>query len=206
MGRTKSSRRWLDRQASDPYVRRAREQGLRSRAAFKLLELQEKDQLLRPGQQVLDLGAAPGSWSQIAARLTGPRGRVIALDCLPMEPLPGVVVLEGDFREQAVLDELGVALGDAPLDLVLSDMAPNITGTDTVDQPRAMYLAELALDLARGRLKPGGAMVVKVFQGVGFDAYLRDLRGQFTRVASRKPRASRPQSREIYLVGKGFHP
>lgn len=204
MSRTKSSRRWLDRQFNDPYVKRAQEQGYRSRAAYKLLEIQEKDHLIRPGMRILDLGAAPGSWSQVAARLAGPGGRVFALDLLAMEPIPGVTLLQGDFREESVLAELRTALGDSDLDLILSDMAPNLSGAAAVDQPRSLYLAELALDLAREVLKPGGDQVVKIFQGEGFDRYLRELRGSFHRVASRKPKASRPESRELYLVAKGF--
>jgi 23S rRNA (uridine2552-2'-O)-methyltransferase len=204
MPRSKSSRRWLDRQFSDPYVKRAQEQGLRSRAAYKLLEIQDKDRLIRPGMRILDLGAAPGGWSQIAARLVGPSGRVYALDLLAMEPIPEVTVLQGDFREDAVLAELRVALDGSPIDIVLSDMAPNLSGAMAVDQPRAMYLAELALDLAREVLKPGGALVVKLFQGEGFDGFLRELRGLFAQVLSRKPKASRPESRELYLVGKGY--
>ena len=206
MGRSKSSRRWLDRQFSDPFVKLAQQQGYRSRAAFKLLEIQEKDQLLAPGMRVVDLGAAPGSWSQVAARLVGPRGQVLALDLLPMEPLDGVLVLTGDFREEEVLAGLRAHLGPEPVDLILSDMAPNISGTAAVDQPRAAYLAELALDLAREVLKPGGALAVKTFQGAGFDQVLQAMRGSFAKVASRKPRASRPESREQYLIAKGFRP
>jgi 23S rRNA (uridine2552-2'-O)-methyltransferase len=204
MPRSKSSRRWLDRQFSDPYVKRAQEQGLRSRAAYKLLEIQDKDRLIRPGMRILDLGAAPGGWSQVAARLVGDTGRVYALDLLAMEPIAGVTVLQGDFREDAVLAELRSVLDGSPIDLVLSDMAPNLSGATAVDQPRAMYLAELALDLAREVLKPGGALVVKLFQGEGFDGFLRELRGLFAQVLSRKPKASRPESRELYLVGKGY--
>lgn len=204
MPRSKSSRRWLDRQFSDPYVKRAQEQGLRSRAAYKLLEIQDKDRLIRPGMRILDLGAAPGGWSQVAARLVGDKGRVYALDLLAMEPIAGVTVLQGDFREDAVLAELRSVLDGSPIDLVLSDMAPNLSGATAVDQPRAMYLAELALDLAREVLKPGGALVVKLFQGEGFDGFLRELRGLFAQVLSRKPKASRPESRELYLVGKGY--
>ncbi len=206
MATTASSRQWLDRQHSDPYVKRAQREGYRSRAAYKLLEIQEKDRVFRPGMRVLDLGAAPGSWSQIAARLVGRNGQVVALDLLPMDPLPGVIQLEGDFREPQLLDELRRVLGDEPLDLVLSDMAPNITGMAAVDQPRSMYLVELALDLARERLKPGGSLIVKVFQGQGFDSLLGDIRQSFSRVVSRKPKSSRSQSRELYLVAKGFHP
>ncbi len=204
MPRSKSSRRWLDRQFSDPYVKRAQQEGYRSRAAYKLLEIQEKDRVLAPGMRVVDLGAAPGSWSQIAARLAGPQGQVFALDLLDIEPIPGVTIIAGDFREDAVLADLRSRLGGNALDLVLSDMAPNISGTAAVDQPRAVYLAELALALARECLKPRGAMVVKVFQGEGFDGMLRQMREGFDHVTSRKPRASRPQSRELYLVAKGF--
>ncbi|MBK1720225.1 23S rRNA (uridine(2552)-2'-O)-methyltransferase RlmE [Thiocystis violacea] len=206
MARSKSSRRWLDRHLSDPYVKRTQVDGYRSRAAYKLLEIQEKDRILQPGMRVVDLGAAPGSWSQIARRLVGSAGRVVALDILPMEPLEDVVVLQGDFREETILAGLREALGEGPLDLVLSDMAPNITGTSVVDQPRAMYLVELALDLAREQLKPGGALVVKMFHGAGFDDYVRDLRGSFRQVTTRKPKSSRSESREVFMVAKGFHP
>ncbi|AGA91273.1 23S rRNA methylase [Thioflavicoccus mobilis 8321] len=204
MAKTKSSRRWLDRHFNDDYVIRAQKLGYRSRAAFKLLELQEKDRLLGRGMRVLDLGAAPGGWSQVATQLVGPRGIVVALDLLAIESLPGVVILQGDFRDEAVLAELMQALGEAPLDVVLSDMAPNISGIAAVDQPRAALLGELALDCARQVLKPGGALVVKMFQGEGFDALLGDMRGLFRSVAVRKPAASRANSRECYLVAKGF--
>lgn len=204
MAHTKSSRRWLDRQFSDPYVKRAQQDGYRSRAAYKLLEIQEKDRILRSGLRVVDLGAAPGSWSQIAVRLVGDSGQVFALDILDMEPVPGVCYLQGDFREPEVLARLRALLGEAPLDVVLSDMAPNLSGTAAVDQPRAVYLVELAVELARTTLKPGGALVVKLFQGAGFDTVLRDLRAQFSQVVTRKPRSSRSASREIYLVAKGF--
>lgn len=203
MTHTKSSRRWLERQFRDPYVKRAQVAGLRSRAAYKLLEIQEKDRLIRPGMGVLDLGAAPGSWSQIAARLVGPEGRVYALDLLEVEPIAGVTVLKGDFRDDAVLAELRMLLTGSPIHVILSDMAPNLSGAAAVDQPRAIYLAELALDLAGELLQPGGALLVKVFQGAGFDPFLRQLRGEFDQVSIRKPKASRPQSREVYLVGKG---
>ncbi|AHF04405.1 23S rRNA methyltransferase [Marichromatium purpuratum 984] len=206
MARSKSSRRWLDRHVGDPFVKQAQQDGYRSRAAYKLLELQERDRLLAPGMRVVDLGAAPGSWSQVAARLVGKQGRVVALDLLPIDPLPGVEILQGDFREQAMLEQLEAALEAAPLDVVLSDMAPNITGTAVVDQARVMYLVELALELAQARLKPGGALAVKVFQGSGFDDYLRTLRQSFSRVVTRKPKSSRSASREVYLVAKGFNP
>ena len=204
-GRSKNSRRWLDRHFSDEYVKRAQQAGYRSRAVFKLLEIQEKDRLLAPGLRVADLGAAPGGWSQIAARLVGDRGRLVALDLLPMDPLPGVTCIQGDFREEAVLAQLREALGGEPLDLVLSDMAPNMSGT-AADQPRLMYLCELALDFAVQQLKPGGALVIKVFQGEGFDDFLKTLRSHFRQVASRKPKSSRRESRELYLVARGFVP
>ena len=194
MAKTKSSRRWLDRHVNDPYVKRSQQDGYRSRAAYKLLEIQEKDRILAPGMRVLDLGAAPGSWSQIASRLVGPGGQVIALDLLPMIPLDGVTVLQGDFREDAVLAQLRETLGGLPLDLVMSDMAPNITGTIVTDQARAVYLLELALELAREQLKPGGGLVVKAFQGAGFDAYLRDLRRSFE--PGRQPQAQILQAGE----------
>jgi 23S rRNA (uridine2552-2'-O)-methyltransferase len=203
MPRTKSSRRWLDRHVSDEYVRRARQDGFRSRAAYKLLEIQEKDSILAPGATVLDLGAAPGSWTQVAIRQVGKEGRVLALDILPIEPISGVIAIQGDFREDETLARLLEALGRKPVDLLLSDMAPNLSGT-AADQPRMMYLCELALDLARQVLKPGGSLVVKAFQGEGFDGYLRELRRSFKRVSSRKPKSSRAHSREIYLVAKGF--
>lgn len=203
MAKSKSSRRWLDRHVNDPYVKRAQSEGYRSRAAYKLLELQQRDRLLRPGQRVVDLGAAPGGWSQVARRLVGDRGQVLALDILPMDELPGVEFILGDFREDAPLAELEQRLGGQPVDLVISDMAPNVSGMNAVDQPRAMYLCELALDFALQVLKPGGALVVKTFHGDGFDQFVRDLRSAFTRVASRKPQASRPRSREVYLVASG---
>lgn len=203
MAKSKSSRRWLDRHFNDPYVKRAQSEGYRSRAAYKLLELQRRDRLLRPGLRVVDLGAAPGGWSQVAKRLVGDQGQVLALDILPMDELPGVEFILGDFREDAPLAALEQRLGVQPVDLVISDMAPNVSGMNAVDQPRAMYLCELALDFARKVLKPGGALVVKSFHGDGFDQYVRDLRAAFAKVASRKPQASRPRSREVYLVASG---
>jgi 23S rRNA (uridine2552-2'-O)-methyltransferase len=204
MAKTKSSRRWLDRHFSDAYVKRAQQEGYRSRAAYKLLEIQERDRLIHKGMTVVDLGAAPGGWSQVARRLVGESGRVLALDILPMEPLGGVTFLLGDFREDAALTGLHTALAGAPVDLVLSDMAPNVSGVAAVDQARAVHLCELALELACKALKPKGAMAVKAFQGEGFDAYLRQMRAAFAQVATRKPEASRSESREVYLVAKGF--
>jgi len=202
MPRTKSSRRWLKEHFDDEFVRRAQREGFRSRAVYKLEEIQQRDRLLKPGQVVVDLGAAPGGWCQYAQRIVGPKGRVVAMDILPMEPLPGVEFIQGDFRADEVLEKLLAILESRPVDLVMSDMAPNIRGMDAVDQPRAMYLAELALDFARRVLRPGGDLLVKVFQGQGFEAYLRDLRASFRQVTSRKPKASRGRSREVYLVAR----
>lgn len=202
MARSKSSARWLREHFDDPYVKRAQQKGYRARAAFKLEELNARDKLIRPGMCIVDLGAAPGSWSQLAAELMGGRGRIVALDILPMAPLPGVQVLQADFTEDAALAALHEALGGQPVDLVMSDMAPNISGESAVDQPRAMYLAELALDFAGQVLRPGGDFLVKLFQGEGFDAYVRDVRQQFGKVVIRKPKASRPRSREVYLLAR----
>ncbi|HHW77363.1 MAG TPA: 23S rRNA (uridine(2552)-2'-O)-methyltransferase RlmE [Xanthomonadaceae bacterium] len=204
MARGKSSARWLREHFTDEYVKRAQKEGYRSRAVYKLLEIHEKDRLLRPGLTVVDLGAAPGGWSQLAAQLVGGRGAVIALDLLPMEPLPGVGFIQGDFRETAVLERLLEMLNGRPVDLVISDMAPNTSGVKAVDQPRGMYLAELALDFARQCLRPGGDLLVKVFQGEGFDAFLKNLRAAFTTVAPRKPKASRARSAEQYLLARNY--
>jgi 23S rRNA (uridine2552-2'-O)-methyltransferase len=204
--RTKSSARWLAEHFSDEYVQRAQREGWRSRAAFKLEELDRRDRLLRSGMTVIDLGAAPGGWSQYAARRLGGQGRILALDVLPMDPVPGVEVLQGDFTEPDVLERLRHALGGAAADLVISDMAPNISGENDVDQPRAMYLAELALDLAADVLRPGGCLLVKAFQGEGFETYLKALRGRFESVAVRKPKASRARSREVYLLARNRRP
>jgi len=204
MPRTKSSARWLREHFSDEYVKRAQREGYRSRAVYKLLEIDEKDRLLRPGITVVDLGAAPGGWSQLAVRQVGRHGMVIALDILPMEFLPGVEFLEGDFCEAAVLERLLAVLAGRPVDLVLSDMAPNITGVKAVDQPRGMYLAELAFDFAGQCLRPGGDLLVKAFQGEGFDQFLKDLRNTFSVVSPRKPRASRARSAEQYLLARNY--
>lgn len=201
---SKSSQRWRARQASDPYLRLAKGEGYRSRAAYKLLELDRKDRLLRPGMTVVDLGAAPGGWSQVAARAVGRRGRVLALDLLGMDHLDGARLITGDCNDEAVLARVLAWVGEGGADLVLSDMAPNLSGMRAVDQPRAMLLVELAMDLAEQALKPGGGFVVKVFQGEGSDAALRQLRERFDRVVCRKPDASRSQSRETYFVAKGF--
>jgi 23S rRNA (uridine2552-2'-O)-methyltransferase len=204
MKRSKSSRRWLDRHFKDEFVQKSQKEGFRSRAVYKLQEIQERDRLIKEGQLVVDLGAAPGGWSQYAEQLVGSKGRVVAMDILPMDPIDGVSFIQGDFREEAVLEQLQELLQGSKVDLVISDMAPNVTGMAVVDQPRSMYLCELALDFARDCLKPGGGMAVKVFQGEGFDQYLRDLRAVFNKVVTRKPKASRPKSREVYLVATGF--
>ncbi|MES9833816.1 MAG: 23S rRNA (uridine(2552)-2'-O)-methyltransferase RlmE [Candidatus Thiodiazotropha sp. LLP2] len=204
MKRSKSSRKWLDRHFNDAYVKKAQKAGYRSRAAFKLLEIQEKDKIIKPGMRVVDLGAAPGGWSQIARDLVGEKGEVVALDILEMDPIAGVHFIQGDFREPQPLESLRKHLDGEPVDLVISDMAPNVTGMTSVDQPRGIYLCELALEFARETLKPGGGFVVKVFQGAGFDDYLREMRGVFSRVVSRKPDSSRAKSREIYLVAGNF--
>jgi 23S rRNA (uridine2552-2'-O)-methyltransferase len=204
MTRSNSSRRWLDRHFNDVYVKRAQKEGYRSRAAYKLLEIQEKDGVLVPGMRVLDLGAAPGGWSQIAARIVGPRGRITAFDILPMEPLPDVNFIQGDFRTDEALARLRQATDGEAVDVVLSDMAPNMSGNPAVDQPRMMILCELALDMAHRVLKPGGTLVVKTFQGEGFEALHKTMRASFKRVASRKPKSSRSRSRELYLVAMGY--
>jgi len=203
MGRSKSSHQWLKAHFDDEFVKRAQRDGFRSRAVYKLEEIQQKDRLLRPGSVVVDLGAAPGGWSQYAARQLGPQGRIIALDILPMEDLPGVEFIEGDFREDEVLDSLMKALGSATVDLVMSDMAPNISGMEAVDQPRSMYLMELAVDFAANVLCKGGDLLFKGFHGEGFDVLIRNLRRQYDKVLIRKPKASRPRSREVYVLAKG---
>ncbi|MGO8753682.1 MAG: RlmE family RNA methyltransferase [Gallionellaceae bacterium] len=198
MKRSKTSKQWMQEHVNDPYVQRAQKEGYRSRAAYKLLEIDERDHLLKQGTVVVDLGATPGGWSQLAAA----RGcKVIALDMLPLPPLPGVEFIQGDFREDGVLAQLEQKLGGRQVGLVISDMAPNISGIDLIDQGRAMHLTELALDFASNHLQPGGAFLVKVFQGAGFEDFFRLMRGHFGRVVSRKPRASRDRSSEVYLLG-----
>ena len=204
MSRSKTSKAWMREHINDPYVQKAKAEGYRSRAAYKLLELDKKDRLLVPGQLLVDLGAAPGSWSQVAVGRVGSKGRVVAVDLLPMAPLPGVQFVQGDFREQEVLDALLAALGGRKADLVISDLAPNISGIGVSDQARSMHLCELALEFARQCLKPGGSLLVKVFQGAGFTEFLADMRKTFEKVGSRKPEASRGRSSEMYLLGRGF--
>jgi 23S rRNA (uridine2552-2'-O)-methyltransferase len=204
MARSKSSNRWLEEHVNDPYVKKAQVDGYRSRASYKLLEIIEKDKLIRTGMIVLDLGSTPGGWSQVVAPMVGSHGKTIASDILTMAPIPHVHFIEGDFTEQAVFDEILNALSGAKVDLVMSDMAPNISGVDAADQAASMYLVELALDMAISVLKPGANYVVKVFHGEGYDAYVKQLREHFDKVVVRKPEASRARSREVYLVGKGF--
>jgi 23S rRNA (uridine2552-2'-O)-methyltransferase len=202
--RTKSSARWLNEHVNDPYVKQAQKDGYRSRSSYKLIQLNEKDRLIRPGMLVVDLGCAPGGWSQVAARLVGAKGRVLATDILPMEPLKNVDFIQGDFTEESVLKQVLDWLGDNKPDVVLSDIAPNISGIDSADQASSMYLVELALDMARQVLKPKGDFVAKVFQGTGSEEFLKDLRTSFDKVLIRKPAASRSRSREVYMVAKGF--
>ncbi len=204
MARSGSSQRWLSEHFSDEYVKMAQKRGYRSRAVFKLEEIDSRDRLLKPNIFVVDLGAAPGGWSQYVAEKIGKHGKIIALDILPVEAIPGVDIIQGDFQDERVLNQLLDALEGKLVDLVLSDIAPNMSGTRIVDQSRAMYLAELALDMARKVLVPGGSFVTKLFMGAGFDEYQKDVRKSFASVANRKPKASRDRSREVYLVGKGF--
>ncbi|HEY0916854.1 MAG TPA: 23S rRNA (uridine(2552)-2'-O)-methyltransferase RlmE [Solimonas sp.] len=202
--RRPSSARWLAEHKADTYVQEARRLGYRSRAVFKLKEIQEKDRILKQGQVVVDLGSAPGGWSQLARPLLGPSGRLLALDILEMEPLPDVEFILGDFREESVLHQLEAAIGTRAVDLVLSDMAPNLSGIASADQVGSIHLCELALDFAKAHLKPKGVLLVKIFQGEGFDAYLRAMREAFESVTIRKPKASRPRSSEVYLLARGY--
>ena len=213
MAKSKSSKGWLKEHFDDEYVRRAQQDGYRSRAIYKLIEIDKKDQLIKPGMTVVDLGAAPGGWSEYCVKKLGKKGTIIALDILPMEPIKGVTIIEGDFRENSVFDELMTVMASDVIasanksgkaDLVISDMAPNISGMDSVDMPRAYYLCELALDLARQALKPDGGLLVKLFQGEGFEEYSKELKASFSKVIMRKPKASRPRSREIYALATGF--
>lgn len=204
MAKSKSSKRWLREHFQDKYVRKAQKGGYRARSAFKLLEIQQKDNLIKPSMIVVDLGAAPGGWSQVVVELLKGKGAVFALDILPMEPIAGVFFLQGDFSEEKVTQELLQKMRLQKADLVLSDMAPNISGINVADQARAMYLAELALDFAKEVLKPGGNFLVKVFQGADFEEFLKNMRKSFAKVITRKPKASRGRSKEIYLLGKDY--
>lgn len=203
MKKNKTSKAWMHRHVSDHWVQRARAEGYRSRAAYKLLEIDDKDKLFRRGLVVVDLGSAPGGWSQVAARRVAPGGRVVALDLLEMEPIPGVEFLRGDFREEAVLDALENLLGGQQVGLVISDMAPNLSGITVVDQSRVEHLAELALQFAEEHLAPGGDLLIKLFHGAGFEATRAAMRKLFAQVVVRKPQASRDRSREVYLLGRG---
>ncbi|GAB1257427.1 23S rRNA (uridine(2552)-2'-O)-methyltransferase RlmE [Aurantivibrio plasticivorans] len=204
MARSKSSHRWLREHFNDHYVKKTREDGYRSRASYKLLEIQEKDRLFKPGMCVVDLGAAPGGWTQVAKQLVGDKGVVVASDILPMDAIAEVEFIQGDFTEDKVLEQILQALGEQRADLVISDMAPNMSGVTDIDQPKSMYLVELAVDLAKQVLVKNGVFVSKVFQGEGFDEVFQDLKQNFQKVVTRKPEASRPRSREVYLVAKGF--
>ncbi|MFF7710517.1 23S rRNA (uridine(2552)-2'-O)-methyltransferase RlmE [Pseudomonas sp. NPDC007930] len=204
MARSKSSHNWLREHFNDPFVKMAQKDGYRSRASYKLLEIQEKDKLIRPGMAVVDLGAAPGGWSQVTSRLIGGQGRLIASDILDMDAIPDVTFIKGDFTDDAVLAQILAAVGDSQVDLVISDMAPNMSGLSAVDMPKAMFLCELALDLAGRTLRPGGDFLIKIFQGEGFDTYLKTVRQMFEKVQMRKPSSSRDRSREQYLLARGF--
>ncbi|MFL6608780.1 MAG: 23S rRNA (uridine(2552)-2'-O)-methyltransferase RlmE [Pseudomonas sp.] len=204
MARSKTSLKWLQEHFNDPFVKMAQKDGYRSRASYKLLEIQERDRLIRPGMSVIDLGAAPGGWSQVTSRLIGGQGTLIASDILEMDSIPDVTFIQGDFTEDSVLAQILEAVGKNEVDLVISDMAPNMSGLASVDMPRSMFLCELALDLATRVLKPGGDFLIKVFQGEGFDEYHKSVRKQFEKVTTRKPKSSRDRSREQYLLGRGF--
>jgi 23S rRNA (uridine2552-2'-O)-methyltransferase len=204
MSRSKSSDAWLREHHDDKYVLQARRDGYRSRAVYKLIEIQQKDQVLKPGQFVVDLGAAPGGWSEYAAQFIGRKGRLIAVDLLPIDPIAGAEIIKGDFTEVEILDQILNLCKGQKIDLVLSDMAPNLSGMDSVDQPKSMYLAELALELARDNLAENGQFVSKLFQGEGFDSYKKSLHQVFNSVKMRKPDASRPRSREIYAICRGL--
>ncbi len=202
--RSASSKRWLEEHVNDKYVKEANKRGLRSRAYFKIEELQKKDKLMKPGDTVVDLGAAPGGWSQFASEHLGDKGTIIACDILPMDPIVGVDFLQGDFREESVLNALLERIGGSTVDLVMSDMAPNLSGNDAIDQSGSMYLVELALDMCHQVLGKNGKFAVKVFQGEGFDQFVKDVRNAFTTVKVRKPDSSRARSREVYLVATGY--
>jgi 23S rRNA (uridine2552-2'-O)-methyltransferase len=204
MARSKSSGNWLQEHVNDPYVKQAQKDGYRSRASYKLIQLNERDRLIRPGMLIVDLGSAPGGWSQVAGHIVGDRGKVVATDILPMDPVKNVDFIQGDFTEEAVLEQILALLEGRKPDLIICDIAPNITGIDVADQASSLYLVELALDLARRTLKLQGDFVTKVFQGAGSETYLKELRTSFEKLMIRKPAASRPRSREVYAVAKGF--
>ena len=206
MARSKSSADWLKEHVDDIWVQKAQQDGYRTRASYKLIELDDKDKLIRPGSVVVDLGSAPGGWSQVVAQRVGEKGLVIASDILEMDAIADVTFIQGDFTTEEIYDQIVDVIDGRPVDLVISDMAPNMSGMSSIDQPGAMYLVELALDMARQVLKPNGSFVAKVFQGEGFDAYLADMKQSFAKVMIRKPKASRARSREVYIVAKGFRP
>jgi 23S rRNA (uridine2552-2'-O)-methyltransferase len=204
MARSKSSASWMSRHLSDPFVKQAQKDGYRSRSAYKLVELNEKDKLIRPGMRLLDLGSAPGGWSQVAGKLVGDKGRVLATDILPMDALKNVDFIQGDFTDDAIVQQLLDWLGGGKFDLIISDIAPNVTGISSADQASSIHFLELALDTVRRTLKPGATFAAKMFQGSGSDQYVKELRAHFDKVVIRKPEASRKESREVYLVAKGF--
>jgi len=204
MKKHQSKQQWLDEHVNDEYVKKAQKEGFRSRAAYKLLEINERDHILSPGMRVVDLGAAPGGWLQVAAKIVGKKGQVIGLDLLEIEPINDVVFLQGDFREDEVYEALMTELKGEKVDVVISDMAPNISGMGTVDQPRSIYLGELAQAFSHQVLKNGGSILLKLFQGAGFDEYVNNIRRDFSKVYIRKPRASRARSREVYVLAKGY--
>jgi 23S rRNA (uridine2552-2'-O)-methyltransferase len=204
MARTKSSANWLSRHVNDPFVKQAQRDGYRSRSAYKLIELNEKDKLIRPGMRIMDLGSAPGGWSQVAGKLVGAKGRVLATDILPMNELKNVDFIQGDFTEDVIVQRVLDWLGAEKFDLIISDIAPNISGIESADQGKSIWFLELALDTVRKTLKPGANFAAKMFQGSGSDEYLKELRTHFVKVSIRKPEASRKKSREVYLVAKGF--
>lgn len=201
-----SSKRWLREHFTDPYVKMAKEAGYRSRAVFKLKEIQERDRIFKPGMKVVDLGAAPGGWAQYAVKLIQPKGKMIAVDLLPMEPIDGVDFIQGDFTDDAVLEEILSRVGEQKFDIVMSDMAPNISGNESIDIPRGTYLGELALDFALKVLRKNGVFLIKIFQGEGVDALIADIKSKFLKVATRKPKASRDRSREIYILARERRP
>jgi 23S rRNA (uridine2552-2'-O)-methyltransferase len=204
MARTKSSAKWLSRHLSDPFVKQAQKDGYRARSAYKLIELNEKDRLIRPGMRIMDLGSAPGGWSQVAGRLVGAQGRVLATDILPMDAVANVDFIQGDFTEDVIVRQVLDWLGAAKFDLIISDIAPNTIGVDSADAAKSIYLLELALDTVRRTLKSNANFAAKMFQGAGSDQYLKELRTHFAKVLIRKPAASRKESREVYVVAKGF--
>ncbi|MCQ8119173.1 23S rRNA methyltransferase [Methylomonas methanica] len=204
MARSKSSQQWMQEHFQDEYVKKAQAMGYRSRAVFKLIEIQEKDKIIKPGINIVDLGAAPGGWSEYVSKIVGKKNKVIALDLLAIDPIDGVDFIQGDFREDEVLEQLYKVLDGEPVHLLLSDMAPNMSGSREMDQPRAIYLGELALDAAQHILAKGGTFLIKMFQGAGFDEYYNQVRQQFSSVVIRKPKASRARSNEVYILAKGF--